>query len=336
MVAHAHAQERERQQAPYGCCERALPVHASVGRTVETLVGPVKLERPYFYCRTCRQGRYPLDEALGVAPGRIQLDVHKAAVKMTTEVPYEEAHTLFHDLTGVAMSSDRMHTVSNAVAAGLTVIDVTPSREEIAQHLTQVAAGRFRRPVLVLGIDGAYGPTRPASARGRRPGQGRCRARRAQWQGQGRDAKGLRFYLLDGERISHLLSWRQVQTEQQLGDALAAVKAAGVIPETQVRLCVVADGAAWIGKHVQAVFPQARQVLDYYHCSQYIHPLAKAQYGASPQGLAWAKATLTRLYLGQVSAGLSGLKRMQPRSEEAAQAMANGWAYLTAQRGRTH
>ena len=39
--------------------------------------------------------------------------------------------------------------------------------------LVQVASGRFRRPVLVLGIDGAYVPSRPASARGRRPGQAR-------------------------------------------------------------------------------------------------------------------------------------------------------------------
>ena len=48
------------------------------------------------------------------------------------------------------------------------------------------------------------------------------RAKRALWRGQWRDAKGFRFYLLDGERIVHLLSWHQVQTEEQLGEALAA------------------------------------------------------------------------------------------------------------------
>jgi hypothetical protein len=29
------------------------------------MVGPVQIERPYFYCRTCREGVYPLDDALG-------------------------------------------------------------------------------------------------------------------------------------------------------------------------------------------------------------------------------------------------------------------------------
>jgi hypothetical protein len=336
VLAHAHAHERARQQVACGQCERVLPVQDHVGRTVETLVGPVELERPYFYCRPCRRGRYPLDEALGLAPGCKQFDVQKAAIKVATEVPYEEAHPLFHDLTGLAMSSERMPTGSNAVAEGLTIVAVAPSRDEMERRIAQVAADRFRRPVLVLGIDGAYVPPRPASARGRRPGQGRCRARRARWQGQWREAKGWRFSLLDGERIVHVLSWPQVPTDQQLGEALAAVKAAGLIPEAQVRLCVVADGAEWIWKQVQAVFPQARQVLDYYHCSQYIHTLAQAQYGASSQGVTWADAPLTRLYLGQMSAVLGGLKRMKPRSEEAAPALANGWAYLNAHRGRTH
>jgi hypothetical protein len=156
------------------------------------------------------------------------------------------------------------------------------------------------------------------------------------WRGQWRDAKGFRFYLLDGDRILHLLSWHQVHNEQELGEALQEVKDAGVIPEGQVRLCVVADGAEWIWKHVQALFPQACQVLDYYHCAQYIHKIAKAQYGTSLQGLEWAEATITRLYLGRVSAVLGGLRRMQPTSDEAAQTIANGWEYLNAHRGRTN
>jgi hypothetical protein len=160
-----------------------------------------------------------------------------------------------------------MHTLTSQVAEDLTVLDVAPSREAIEQRVAAVAAGRFRRPVLVLGIDGAYGPTRPASARGRRPGQARPRARRARGRGEWHEAKGVRFYLLEGERIIHVLSWHQVQTEEQLGAALKHVKEAGVIPEEQVRLCVVCDGAEWIGQHVQALLPHARQVLDYYHCA---------------------------------------------------------------------
>ena len=113
---------------------------------------------------------------------------------MVIDIPYEEAHTLFGDLTGISMGSERMHTLTNHAAQGLTVFDVAPSRAEMAQRIAEMAAGRFRRPVLVLGIDGAYAPTRPERARGRRPGQKRHRAKRPRWKGQWRDVKGFRFY----------------------------------------------------------------------------------------------------------------------------------------------
>jgi hypothetical protein len=106
------------------------------------------------------------------------------------------------------------------------VVDVVPPRHEIAQRIAAVSAGRYRRPVLVLGIDGAYVPTRPDSARKPCEGQRRKRAKRARWRGQWRDAKGCRFSLLDGERILQVLSGHQVQNEEQLGEALKQVKEA--------------------------------------------------------------------------------------------------------------
>ncbi len=336
ILTHAHAGEQNRKQAPCPQCERLLTARPAVARTMETLVGAVQLERPYFYCRTCRCGSYPLDAVLHLAPGRLQLDVQQAAAKVVVEMPYDEAQTFFHDLTGVSMGAERMHTLTNQAAQGLTVLEVGPSREETDKRIAQVAKGKWRRPVVVLGIDGAYVPTRPESARGRRPGQRCQRAKRPQWTGAWRDAKGFRFYLLDEGRIVHLLSWHQVQNEAELGKALKQVKEAGLIPKERVRLCVICDGAEWLWKHVQALFPDACQVLDSYHCSEYLHKVAKAQYGNSEQAQKWAEATLTRLYLGQVGQVLGGLRRMQPASEDALKAIDNCWVYLSEHRGRTH
>jgi hypothetical protein len=262
--------------------------------------------------------------------------VQQRAAKTVIEMPYDEAQTFFHDLTGVNMGSERMHTLTNQVAEGLTVLDIAPSREQIEERIAEVATGKWRRPVAVLGIDGAFVPTRPESARGRRPGQRRARAKRPEWKGAWRDAKGFRFYLIDEGRIVHLLSWHQVQDEVELGEALTEVKKAGLIPEEQIRLCVVCDGASWIWKHVQSLFPEARQVLDYYPCKEYLHKMAKAQYGSSQQALEWVEATLTRLYLGKIGWVLGGLSRMQAISEDAAKAIANCWDYLSAHRERTH
>ena len=82
------------------------------------------------------------------------------------------------------------------------------------------------------------------------------------------------------------------------------------------------------------LFPDATQVLDYFHCSGYLHRMAYAQYGHTLQALEWVEATLTRLYLGQVGAVLGGLRRMIPSSDEAAKAIDNCWIHLQEHRYR--
>jgi hypothetical protein len=155
IVAHVHRGEHDRTQVNCPRCDGVLRAQEFVCRTVETMVGPVQLERPYFYCRFCRVGCYPFDEAMGVVAGGKQLDMQQAVVRLVTEVPYDTAQALFCDLTGMSCGSERMHTVTNQVGEKLTVLDVAPSREEIRRRIAAVSAGRFRRPVLVLGIDGA-------------------------------------------------------------------------------------------------------------------------------------------------------------------------------------
>lgn len=343
LVEQRHSAERKREWVACSQCERRLKARPTVSRTVRTMIGDVNLERPYFYCRHCRLGTYPFDEVLDLSPGQIQLDVQQAAADLATEVPYETASSVFGRSSGIDISSERIHTLTNQVAQGLSVLEVmslgltlAPSRDEIERRVAEMGASRFRRPVLVLGIDGAFVPSRPERARGRRPGQARYRARRASWRHAWYEAKGLRFYLLDGDRIVHLLSWHQVQGEADLGQALTQLTEAGLIPEEMVRLCVVGDGADWIWKNVQALFPDATQVLDYFHCSEYLHRMAYAQYGHTLQALEWVEATLSRLYLGQVGAVLGGLRRMQPTSDEAAKAIENSWIHLHEHRGHTH
>jgi hypothetical protein len=336
IVEQRHGAELKRESVTCAQCDRRLNARPAVSRTVRTMIGDIDLKRPYFYCRDCRRGTCPLDAVLDLSPGQIQLDVQQAAADLATEVPYETASIVFGRSSGIDISSERMHTLTNQVAQGLSVLDVAPSRDEIERRVAQIQVGRLRRPVLVLGIDGAYVPSRPESARGRRPGQARCRARRASWRHAWYEAKGFRFSLLDGNRIVHVLSWHQVQGEADLGQALQTIKDAGLIPEETVRLCVIGDGADWIWKHVQALFPDARQVLDYFHCSEYLHRMATAQYGHTLQALEWVEATLTRLYMGQVGTVLGGLRRMSPTSDEAAKAIENCWMHLQEHRDHVH
>jgi hypothetical protein len=275
-VAPVPRGEPDRTQGNCPRCDGVVRAQALGCRTVETLGGPVRLERPYCYCRRCRVGCSPCDDALGVVAGCTQLDVPQAVGPLVTAVPYDTAPALFGDLTGMACGSDRMPTVPNQVGEQLTVVAVAPAREASLRRIASVAAGRLRRPVLGLGLDGAEVPTRPDRARDPQEGRRHTRAKRARWRGQGRDATGVRFARLDGARSVHGRRWPQGPSDEPLGAALTPSKAAGLMPADQVRRCVVCDGAEWRGQPVQARLPQARQGRDSYHWAPYRHRVAKA------------------------------------------------------------
>ncbi len=329
LVEQAHRAALEQRTAACPQCGQTLSARGPQERTVETLVGAVRLRRPYFYCEHCQRGSAPLDASLGLTERRKQPDVQKAAVKLTKEVPYETACELFEELTGLPLSAHTAHEVTQAVAQGLTVLDVAPSREEIVAKIAAVATGQPWRPILVLAIDGADVPTRPETAKGRRPGRKRARAKRARWTGEWREAKGFRFYLIADERIVQVLSWHQVQRDEEAADALRHVKAAGLIPEEEVRLCVIADGARWIWKQAGALFPSAVEMLDYYHCSEHLYKVAALQYGTHPEWQReWCEAALARLFWGEVHGVIWGLQRMKPTNAQAAEEMGKLIRYL--------
>jgi hypothetical protein len=336
LIDHQYAAYQRQTHTRCPRCRRRLTSRGLVARTVETMVGPLRIKRPYFYCRHCHGGVYPCDEALELAKGAKHYDVQQAAAKLATEMPYDTASTLFNDLSGVSLGTERMHSLTNAIAEGLGVLDVAPSSEDVARTIARIRRGQHRRPIMVLAIDGAHVPTRPDAARGRRPGRKRYRAKRPRWRGQWREAKGFRCYLLDGDRVVHVLSWHQVQDDQALAEALDQVKHAGLIPEDAVRLCVVADGARWIWKHVEALFPSALHILDYYHCAEHVHEVAKAQYGESLHAQEWAEATLTRLFWGKVGHVIRGLQRMQAVSGMVAKVIKKLIGYLSDHRERLH
>jgi hypothetical protein len=184
LVEQAHRATLEQRTAVCPQCEQTLSARGPAERTMETLVGAIRLRRPYFYCERCRLGIAPLDEALQLTERRKQPDVQKAAVQLPKEIPYETACELFDELTGLPLSAHTAHEVTQEVAAGLMVLDVAPTREELAAKITAVAAGQPWRPILVLAIDGADVPTRPETAKGRRLGCKQARAKRARWTGE--------------------------------------------------------------------------------------------------------------------------------------------------------
>ena len=77
------------------------------------------------------------------------------------------------------------------------------------------------------------------------------------------------------------------------------------------------------------------QILDYYHLSERLQGVALAQFYDDPlQEREWVEATKPRLFFGYLDWVLLDLERMEPRDEEASEAIWKLRGYLKENQGR--
>lgn len=319
---HGDILSRQIEECPR--CGKMVPRIAQTPRTIETLLGKSTVTRPYFYCAPCKHGFSPADEVLGLSSRKKQGDLQKLALEFLADLPFERASELFLKATGLSFSDHQMHAIFAEFCQDATVNDIITSAEEIERRIDEVQGSKKRRPVLVAAADGAHAPTRPL-------GEGRDE----KWgPGEYKEVKGFRLYLLDEDRIVQIASWHQVGDAEELGRALKV--AASRIPLQKVRPCLVGDGAPWLWNIMRQAFPDAREVLDYYHCSEHVHALANAQYADNPsKALLWVEATMTRLsHKDEVGAVIGGLRRMKPANDAARECIRKTANYLEANKNR--
>ena len=232
-------------------------------------------------------------------------------------MPHERASQIFERLTGVKLSNHGMHDLATQMGEAADRVRVLPSRQRVEAIIEEAGNGRVWRPVLVVVSDGAEVPTRPeVDSRAQKRGPG-------EWK----EAKGSRICLVGQDRIEQILSWHQVATEEELGEAIRF--AATLIPVEQVRVALVGDGAKWLWTHMKAAFPTGKEILDYYHCSERIHKVAQIQYSQDQnQQALWIESTLARLNFGEVESVIWGLQRMKPASAEAEEELRKLIGYL--------
>lgn len=294
-------------------------------KEISTLHGVLCLARPYFYCSPCRHGFYPMDAAFGVASQMHQYDVQEAITVAAARVPYEEAADLMRRFSGVSASAHFAHRTLNAVAQAATLDLVIPAREEIERRIEQATGPSGHKPVLVATADGAKIPTRKKAKRNEKRGEGDYQ-----------EVRGLRLYLLDSDdEIIPIASWHQIQNAAAFREDVARI--ASRIPQGKVRICLLGDGADWLWQALKQAFPGAREILDFFHCFEHLHLVARAQFGEkSLNGHQWAEMMMIRLADGAVLTALRSLLGMKPRDANAKEEIRKLVGYLDGQAKRLH
>ena len=76
------------------------------------------------------------------------------------------------------------------------------------------------------------------------------------------------------------------------------------------RLVFISDGAPWIANWVSAAYPQATQILDYYHAKEHLGQFAVAYFADKRQASAWTQQVSEELLEQGVEAAIASIQRL--------------------------
>jgi hypothetical protein len=301
-------------------CGQLAPYQRQRPAKVTTILGPISVERPYYLCRTCGHGQHPLDAQLQMCAGSRSAGLDElVALLGATQDSFADAASVLERLTLVHLSSNTVRDATEELGATLVTHQAqavarttsghdlpaaaTPSPQRLYITMDGVLAHLHERGWSELKVGCCYQTTSQPDRK--RPEQVELRA--------------------------HSLSYVTALLEaESFGDHLWQEAARRGVMEAE-EVVVIGDGAHWIWNIAKAQFPQATQVLDWYHASAYVWKAASALWGEShPQREAWAQRQLDLLWAGQVEQVLVELEQHQGAGEGVEEAL----SYYTMHRGR--
>ena len=262
-------------------------------RTVhtETLLGRVELERPYYLCPSCHHGLAPLDQQLGFCAGGRSVGLDEVLALVGAQVSFEEAVELIRRLTLVDVCANSCWAATEGLGRAIVAEEKQalraaweaeePSLPPLPEHVPERLYVSMDGTTVHIAEEGwremklaAFYTTKTAVSK-KRPEQVQIRA----------------------QELSFYVDFADPQTFGQAvwleGYRRGVTQAKEVV--------ALGDGAAWIWRLVEQHFPQALQIVDWYHASEHLWGVAQALFGeGSDLAKQWAQARLDELWKGQM------------------------------------
>ncbi len=234
---------RRQEQAPQ-CCGERMDNESLRPRTVKTMLGDVRVWRRYYRCLGCGRRLFAADQWLGWE-GDFSHRLQEAVAWQVSLLPYRQARETLSRLAGVE--------VSVAAAEGIVA-------RWGQQELTPAPYCERVKQDLVVQIDGA----------------------KAHLEEGWKEIKVGAFFSCDRTDpqakpagVSYVADWQSAQEFRQTLWQEALVRGAF----TANAVAVVGDGAPWIWETAAWLFPQAVQILDWYHLTEHLGTAAKVVHG---------------------------------------------------------
>jgi len=305
----------QRQQEPalpteHTCatCQRRAQYKGRYGLELVTSLGRIRLRRPYFYCRSCRQGCVPVDAAWRLGPANTTPQAQARVAYLAHAMPYHRLPASFPQL-GLPLRLDVSTCEKITQQLGVALAAHPPAGPEESAGL------------LVLQVDGVLFPTRD----GYREAQ--CGVL---YEPEGEDAAP------EGDAGGRKEFWGTVQDRAGvIAEACRRLEARRSSP--QQRVGVMGDGAHWIWDDLAPKVPNRREMLDFYHATEPLAKVAAARFaGEAEERAHWLGEMRHELrYVGPWRV-IREVERWRPETEAAQKVRREELGYLRRNRERMH
>ena len=253
---------------PDALAQKGEKSHADRPRAVETIFGSIQLKRDYVYSPKDKQGRCPLDDALGLidgaSPGLVRLASRAAARE-----GFEAASDDLKELAGIRIDGRQIQRLvahsGPKVAAQLKLTG--PDVQAKPMPICYVEADGTGIPMVAEELEGRKGKQEDGSAKTREVKLG-CVFSQTQTDQEGQPMR-------DHQSTSYVGTLESVESFAPLLRDEARRRGIG----KSQKVVFIGDGAAWIWELARTHFPLAILILDFYHMMEYLHELSQLLYG---------------------------------------------------------
>jgi hypothetical protein len=308
--------------APCRCGKQARYVGRRK-KSVDSVLGTLRLERAYYHCSECGEGFFPRDCQLGIEGGSLSPGVTRMVGLVGAATSFEEGSTLLRELAGVEVGAKRVERAAKRLGSEVVAVE----REDTAPEI-----GRPVPPTLYAGIDGTGLPMRAAEVAGRSGKQpdGSARTREVKlcvvWSAEGRDAEGRPARDAGSVTYTAAIESAAVRdTDDEVSEFSQRAFREGSRRrfEKAPRRVVLGDGAPWIWNLAGEQFPGAIQIVDLFHAKQHLFELSASLWGADHAACPWwLPRQMAALEAGNIEALVAAIEVHANHSEEARRAAA--------------
>jgi hypothetical protein len=275
-------------------------------KTMDTVLGPVRLRRAWYHCAECRHGLAPRDAELGCQQASMSPGLAKMTARTAAAVPFARAAGLLAELAGIELTVKRVERSAEAAGTAAAAAISAESDAICARQLIPVPPAAPLPDMLYIAVDGTGVPMVPAATRGRagKADDGKARTREVKlaclFTQTTTSADG--FPVRDPGSSSYLATFDPAERFGQLVNAEARRRGSEHIRQ----VVVLGDGAVWIWNLADELFPAATQIVDLYHAREHVHELAtlaaRLLRNSQPD---WLAARLAELDAGDIPALLA-------------------------------